>query len=87
MSDQTYRELTYDETEGLSFDELYLCQDTTGGWVRASSFPLVPDTRLQAIADAWNKANNRWPGVFYQDLALAAPKLVALLDALGMRDR
>jgi len=47
---------------------------------------LVPDGRLQAIADAWNKANNRWPGVFYQDLALAAPKLVALLDALGGTD-
>ena len=85
MSDLTrWRELTYDETEGLGPDELYLCQDTTGGWVRASSHPLVPDSALQDIADAWQNLKDRKPR--YQVLYYRGTDIFNLLDGLVNSD-
>ena len=46
---------------------------------------LVPDTRLQAIADAWGDASDTMSGQLYSDLAYESPKLVTLLDELVER--
>ena len=76
MSDLT----TYQIDWGKAHDSTHNNDGTLTG-----KYTLVPDTRLQAIADAWN-IGDRYQTATRVSLRVAWPELAGLLDALGGTD-